>query len=295
MLQAMMLACSVIGAPPAATPVAVVFDVQDDGAKLEAKVTARLGEYIATLLAESGRFQVVPSSEVHKALSTEKANSYKACYDEGCQIEIGKELAAEKTLSTKISRIGRRCIVTMNLYDLGRATTERAASEKTTCGEDAIVDAIEKVVQGLTAAEAPKRAGRERAEGPQRDDLSRGALTIPRLAASLAGFRLDGTARTSMGEAKAILRHLGVERLLHEQGSLLVGVLRADTAISVWLDAYGVANCYSVRFGPNEPHLPYHAHNRTYFEVCKTRGSPDIEFDAGKLRADPGLRNLGTP
>lgn len=292
-------------------PVVVVFDVQSDGAKLDAAVTGRMGEYVATLLAESGQFQIVPRSEIKKALSGEKAKSYEACYEQSCQIEIGKELAAEKTVATKISRIGSRCFITMNIFDLQRATSDGAASEKTKCDEDAIVDAIDRAVGKLTgsgaASSATKKVAQQKTktvetagEGERvirvrknRDSLQQGALTIRRVQAALADFQLDGTPRPTMTEAKAILRHVGADKVLFQQGELVIGQLRGDTAMSVWLTAYEVKTCYSVRFGPNSRGFPYHSHNRTYFEICKHPGRRTIDFDKGRLSHDPDLRTIG--
>src|SRR5262245_21777808 len=97
--------------------VVAVFDIKDTGAGVDAKVLHNLTEYLAARLSE-GPYKVVPSQQIRERLKQQKAESYRACYDESCQIEIGRELAAQKTLSTQILRIAGTCQVTSQLFDL---------------------------------------------------------------------------------------------------------------------------------------------------------------------------------
>ena len=131
-------------------PLVAVFAIENR-ANLTKEDVGELTDYVATQIASSGRYAIVPRSDLVGALRAKKAASYGACYDEACQIEIGKEVAAGKTLSTKVARLGGSCIVTMQLYDLRRAASERAAHAKGKCSIDAVVDSVEKAVAGLTA------------------------------------------------------------------------------------------------------------------------------------------------
>ncbi len=108
-----------------------------------------VADYLATRLTESGRYQVVPRDQLRQRLVQEKKKSYKECFDQTCQIEIGKELAAEKTLSTKVIRLGKRCTVTLTLYDLRKAATEAAASQHGSCGEDEVIGSLDKALDKL--------------------------------------------------------------------------------------------------------------------------------------------------
>ena len=74
--------------------------------------------------------------ELKQRLRQQKRDSFRACYDEQCQIALGRELAAQKSLSTQIARIGSQCMVMSALYDLKRATSERSASHKTGCTQE---------------------------------------------------------------------------------------------------------------------------------------------------------------
>jgi Skp family chaperone for outer membrane proteins len=143
-------------------PVVAVFEIEAAGATVKPAVRANLTRYLATKLAESGVYDVVPPDKVKEALTARKKESYKQCFDQSCQIEIGRELAASKSLATQLMKVGSKCVVTSNLYDLRKSTTERAASGKGACDEDEIMTTIEEVVRKLSAlrlaTEAPAPA-----------------------------------------------------------------------------------------------------------------------------------------
>jgi len=97
----------------------------------------------------TGDYQVVPRDQLKKRLVAQKANSYRRCYERSCQIEIGKELAAQKTLATQVIKLGSKCGITGTLFDLKRAAAERAATVRGGCSEDEIVTSLEVMVKKL--------------------------------------------------------------------------------------------------------------------------------------------------
>jgi len=129
-------------------PVVAVFDVESLGAGVNPRALDTLSDYIGSLMAERG-YQVIPRSQIRKRLLGEKKKSYRECYDESCQIELGKELAAEKSLSTQILHLGKSCKVTMVFYDLRKTATEQAATVSGGCSEDSLVRSIEQAVSRL--------------------------------------------------------------------------------------------------------------------------------------------------
>ncbi|HOX43908.1 MAG TPA: hypothetical protein PK668_09920 [Myxococcota bacterium] len=139
---------------PAGGPkrVVAVFTIEDRGAKLATDVQERLSDYLASTLAASGKFQVIPRSQLKERLGLQRTESYKECYDQSCQIELGKELAAEKTLSTQVIRLGATCSVTSVIYDLKTAASESGATHESGCSEDEISRALKAVVAKLTGA-----------------------------------------------------------------------------------------------------------------------------------------------
>lgn len=190
-------------AAPNARPVVAVFALQRQDAKA-GRVQPRgsietLAGYIGARLVASGRYLVVPAAQLKRVLAAQKAASYQDCYAESCQIEVGKELAASKTLAGSVTRVGSRCIVTVRLYDLLSATQEKAGIAKGGCKEDRILDSLDDALARLLdeparsddpfrqqaedavrrAEDAERRAKIER----EREALVRGARTRRREAA----------------------------------------------------------------------------------------------------------------
>jgi hypothetical protein len=123
-----------------------VFDIQDKSKALSRMELESLTDYLATKMAEDGLFHVIPREEIQKRLLSAKQKSYKSCYDQSCQIEIGREIAAQKTLSVKIASIGSSCIVTAALYDLKKAATNATATTRGKCDTDALLAQIEEII-----------------------------------------------------------------------------------------------------------------------------------------------------
>jgi len=125
-----------------------VFDVEDAAGRLKDKELSQLTEYLATKLTEAG-FRVVPRNQLRARLVEEKKEGFKKCYDETCQLELGKAVAAQKSLATKLLQVGESCAVSATLYDLKTETTERAASARTNCSVNALMDGMEKIAGQL--------------------------------------------------------------------------------------------------------------------------------------------------
>lgn len=138
------------------TVVVAVFDIEDPAAAPE--TIEAFSDYIATKIAASRAFQLVPRGDVKRRLAMQKADSYRACYDAACQLEIGKELAAEAVLSTRVSRIDDHCIVTMKLFDLRAATGIAAGSAEGPCATVSILGLISSACGQVVGARSNDRA-----------------------------------------------------------------------------------------------------------------------------------------
>jgi hypothetical protein len=66
---------------------------------------------------------------------------------------MGKALAAQKSLATKILRVGKRCAITSTLYDLKTETAEKSALSRTECSDDALMDAMDRVARQLSGSD----------------------------------------------------------------------------------------------------------------------------------------------
>ncbi len=134
------------------TPIVAVFDMEATRVKITRQELRDLSDHLATLLTSTGRYQVVPRSELRARLQQQKVESYKECVDQSCQVELGRELAAEKTLSSKVVRLGKKCTIHLNLFDLRKAAAEKGASERGACDVDSIVVSLEKAAAKLVGS-----------------------------------------------------------------------------------------------------------------------------------------------
>jgi hypothetical protein len=127
-------------------PVVAVFEIEDQESGLRPKEISILTDYLGSKLGEGGTYNVVPRAEIKKRLLEQKQDSFKSCYDESCQIELGRELSAQFTLRTTISRAGSQCLLTSVLYDLKTAASHRSATAKAPCEVDRLVDSLDELV-----------------------------------------------------------------------------------------------------------------------------------------------------
>ncbi|MBK8011482.1 MAG: hypothetical protein IPK13_09030 [Deltaproteobacteria bacterium] len=138
-------------APPRDRPVAAVFLIRDMSGRFSRSTMEQLTEFLAVKVTEDLGFRVVPRDLVRETLATSKADSYKACFDDSCQIELGKALAANKSVSTTLIQIGERCVFNATVYDLRSEAAEYAAASETDCNENALLDGVRAVVSKLRA------------------------------------------------------------------------------------------------------------------------------------------------
>ena len=129
--------------------VVAVFDIERREVNLKPATLKSLVDLVETRLTESGRFKVVPRSDIRSALRAKQRESYQECYEERCQIEVGKELAAQKTLATRVARLGSSCQVTIKLYDLRSGTADAGRIAKGPCDVDGVVRSLEAALLGL--------------------------------------------------------------------------------------------------------------------------------------------------
>lgn len=80
-----------------------------------------------------------------------KRESYKGCYDDKCQIELGKALAASHILRTNVTRFGRVCVLNGELIDLKAEVAIGAASAQGDCTEEGFLTMIDQVAERLVA------------------------------------------------------------------------------------------------------------------------------------------------
>ena len=153
-IPAVLVACLALPTPCAAKellPRVVVFPVETDRVSLKADVKRVLRRYLSSRLAATGKFRVVPEGKIREALNREQKKWFdrRDFCDKSCQFTLGRELMADRTLSTGVMRLGTKCTVTATLYNLETKVSGRSATSRGGCGEEALQGAIDAVVRKL--------------------------------------------------------------------------------------------------------------------------------------------------
>lgn len=161
-------------------PIIAIFDIEDQGSGLSEESLSRLTNYLSVLLAEGG-FQVVPRDQIRQRLLEVKKESHQSCYDQACQVELGRELAAQFSVSTQIIRIGDQCRLTASFYNLRKATTSKAASARAECTEKSLGNAAEKLAKQLTQSVGKQNLeiGTQEKNGAEKESVARLAQKEP--------------------------------------------------------------------------------------------------------------------
>lgn len=150
----------------AGRPIVAVMEIEAVGLRMAPAMRDRLTVFLSGRLGASGKYQVVPREQVKARLIELKRSSYKECYAESCQIELGQALAAQKTISTQLVKLGSRCTVTVNVMDLKREASEGGATIDGGCDETGLGESLKAVVEELTGV-GSLATGTARGAGPQ--------------------------------------------------------------------------------------------------------------------------------
>ncbi len=135
---------------PARPRIVAVFDLEDRGAGLAAELLGRLGDVLSARLAASPRYQVVARDQLRQRVAQRQQPADRGCRQQACQIEIGREVAAEAALSTVVMRLGRRCQLIAVLYDLKRAVAVGGASVASGCEAEHVTAALGELAARLS-------------------------------------------------------------------------------------------------------------------------------------------------
>lgn len=137
--------------------VIAVMDVEDvnKGTRkgLDRGLVRNLGDQLRIFIAQRGARTVdrrAQEQAFREQLAQAKSESYKACYDDACQIELGKALAASHILRSRITRFGSRCVLNAELIDLRAEVTIKAASAQGGCEAEGFLTMSEDVARDVT-------------------------------------------------------------------------------------------------------------------------------------------------
>jgi formylglycine-generating enzyme required for sulfatase activity len=203
-----------------ARPIVAVFNIEAKSLRLDRSRLSELSDYFADSLAATGAFQVVPRDRLKKRLVELKKKSYQACYDQSCQVEIGRELAANKSLATRVMRIGKKCVVTSTLYDLRKAATEAGATAEGGCGVDALRELVKRVVRALAGERADAVSSSQPAPRVARGKDGCPMVRVP------AGAFLRGSPAGKGGEDESPQQRIVLAAFAVDQHEVTVGQYR---------------------------------------------------------------------
>jgi hypothetical protein len=146
------------GNGPALNPdwVVAVMEVKDLNAGSKGAIgddlIRNLGSQLRIELAKRGAKTVDKSAQdevLREQVKEIKNDSYKTCYDDSCQVELGKALAASHILRSQVTRFGSRCVLNAELFDLRREVTIAASSSRGDCEPEGFLRMSEEVANGL--------------------------------------------------------------------------------------------------------------------------------------------------
>jgi hypothetical protein len=118
----------------------------------DAAVAVSLTDQLRIYLAQRGLRVIdrgAQEAATRSLVQEEKQKSYAACVDESCQIPLGKALAASHIVRASLARFGSTCATNAELIDLRTEVTAAAASAKSDCTPEKLLDAIERLADDL--------------------------------------------------------------------------------------------------------------------------------------------------
>ncbi len=233
---AVVVGCASVAGAGDERPIVAVFNVELRNIRFSRSEREALSEYLTGKIAETGVYQVVSRDQLKKQLRRKKVKIKKDVWcDQSCQFDIGKELSAEKMLSTKVIKLGSMCTVSVTLYDLGKATADSAASASGKCKMEDIVASMNKAVDELTGAS--KRAAEELAKKAEeeRERLARGEAE--RKAAEEKARRELRT--LSQDDIEIIRKKQKTNRLTVYPGEGVNGIIVGVSTVYDVLETYG--------------------------------------------------------
>ena len=216
-------------------PIVAVFEIQPRGLDLNRDLLRSLTEYLGTALSERGSYRVVPPGDIRRALTSKALESYKECYDKQCQIELGRELAANKTISSSILKIGKSCVVTCSVYDLQTQTTDLSAKVEGKCGADALLASLREVAskvctkagQGSEASELDEILKRTKNKVDERERAKQAWALISKVA------RDESTPVGERAEAvQAYMQEFGKKNPRYREAAQLLAKIPAAVRIT---------------------------------------------------------------
>lgn len=148
-----MLVASLAQADPlptvSAAPIAALLPLELKRVRLDADVIEALHETLETKLIESRAFRVLPNRRLREALASKK------CRDLSCRRAAGRSAGAAEVITTRITRLGGACRLSLRVYDVASGPASRAVQTPGRCSEAGLVKVIVEAVAKLARLPRP--------------------------------------------------------------------------------------------------------------------------------------------
>jgi TolB-like protein len=115
----------------ASKPIVAVMSLQTTGG-VDSSISVPLSDKLRQELLRTRRFVVVTRSEMDRIV-TEQTLHLSDCTSNDCVVRMGQILGAEKMVSGRISKLGRKYVIAAELIDVETARIDRAASVECDC------------------------------------------------------------------------------------------------------------------------------------------------------------------
>lgn len=142
-----------------------VMDIIDDSGKMSKKTINIATSYLFDKFTEARKYWVIPESERDRALTemfeTKSKQSRQLCVDEKCQLSLSQQLSANFLVNSNIRPIGKRCVLSVKIFDIEKRAGTEAWNEKFDCTEAGLIEAVDNVFNRLMGYEPEKPTEKE--------------------------------------------------------------------------------------------------------------------------------------
>lgn len=136
-----------------------VMDIEDRSATLDPAMLDNAAEYLRGNLAATNKFVLISKDRQRQIMIKEqKKESWKECYDQNCRIQLGQALSADTLLQSSINLFGGKYTITVEMVDLAKEATVKAAKAEFDGTEAGLMKAIEEIGKQIIAAQDIQQA-----------------------------------------------------------------------------------------------------------------------------------------
>lgn len=142
-----------------------VMEILDDSGKMNKKTIKNATSYLFDKFTESKKYWIIPESERDRALvemfENQTKQSRQLCIDEKCQLSLSQQLSANFLVNSNIRPIGKRCVLSVKIFDIEKRAGTEAWNEKFDCNEAGLIEAVDNVFNRLMGYEPEKPTEKE--------------------------------------------------------------------------------------------------------------------------------------